>query len=392
MMGDSSPVTTASIASSRSASPACDLPFVDEHPALQVPGAGDQVCVSKAIADLGGAGGRCVRARIIAFAETLLGDRQEQVTVLHAVTALDEPLRPREPAGRLSGLASEEKIETQPEGTARGAHAVAGVEMRVMSTIEDAVKIEVSADQVRRRREQLEILDSKGSRPVCERERLVGVTPCSTPVRLATHLKLVGHPTTQSIELTSNGRPRSRSAHWPRTREAAQVGRFALEVAHSPDGEARPCAPATRASGKRCLPDSRATSSPTARSSVGRWGTTWEGRGTAGKRVRVRSARDPGETTEGRGLLLSYVSQWPTWALSARQRKLEHRPRLPFTDATTGGPYRCRSTSSNLLCTIVRERREGTRSAHARATLRRKPRGNSSSGNAANRRPRVGER
>ena len=188
-----------------------------------MPGAGNQVWVSKAGADLRGGGGRCVGARIIAFPETLLGEGQEQVTVLHAVMALDEPLRPREPSGRLSGIASEKKIETRPEGTARSPHTVTGVEMRVMSTIEGAVKIELSAAEVCRYREQLQIFNSNWSHPVCERERVVGVSPCSTPVRLATHLKLVGHPTTQSIELTSNGRPRARTAHGPRTRESGLV-------------------------------------------------------------------------------------------------------------------------------------------------------------------------
>jgi hypothetical protein len=128
---------------------------VDEHPALHVPGTGNQVCVSKAVTNLRGAGGRCVRVRIIALAQTLLGEGQEQVTVLHAVVALDEPLRPREPSGRLSGIASEKEIQTRPEGTARSPHAVAGVEMRVMSTIEGAVKLELSAAEVRRCREQL---------------------------------------------------------------------------------------------------------------------------------------------------------------------------------------------------------------------------------------------
>jgi hypothetical protein len=67
---------------------------------------------------------------------------------------LDEPPRPREPSGRLSGVASEKEIETRPEGTARSLHALAGVEMRVMSTIEGAVKIELSAAEIRRCREQ----------------------------------------------------------------------------------------------------------------------------------------------------------------------------------------------------------------------------------------------
>ena len=71
-------------------------------------GAGDQVGVSKAITHLGSAGCGAVRGVAIAFGESLLGDRQQQVAVLYAVTALNEPARPREPPARLSRLASKE--------------------------------------------------------------------------------------------------------------------------------------------------------------------------------------------------------------------------------------------------------------------------------------------
>ena len=52
----------------------------------------------------------------------------------------------------------------------------------------------------------------------------------------------------------------------------------------------------------------------------------------------------------------------------------------------------CASTSSSLRATMVLKRWEGMSRTHSRATLRRKPRGSSSSGSAANSRPRVGER
>jgi hypothetical protein len=55
-------------------------------------------------------------------------------------------------------------------------------------------------------------------------------------------------------------------------------------------------------------------------------------------------------------------------------------------------PHPRASTSSSARLTIVRERREGMRSTHARTSLRRKRRGSSTSGNEANSRPRVGER
>jgi hypothetical protein len=148
--------------------PVLNLPLLDESPTLHMTGAGDEVCVSKAITNLGDARCGSVRGVSTALREMLLGDGQKQITLLHAVMALDEPLRPREPAARLSRLASKEKAETQPEGTAGGAHSVAGLLMCVMSTIEEPVKVEVSAGQVRRCRQQLQILDSQRGRLICE--------------------------------------------------------------------------------------------------------------------------------------------------------------------------------------------------------------------------------
>ncbi|MGB8434568.1 MAG: hypothetical protein WCE38_09945 [Burkholderiales bacterium] len=63
----------------------------------------------------------------------------------------------------------------------------------MMSTIEESVKLDVSAGQVRRCRQQFEIFDSQGSRLICERERLVGITPRSTPVGLATLFESIEH-------------------------------------------------------------------------------------------------------------------------------------------------------------------------------------------------------
>ena len=51
---------------------------MDESPALQVTGAGDQVWLSKAVADLGGAGRGGVRGLAIAGSEMLLNGRQQQ--------------------------------------------------------------------------------------------------------------------------------------------------------------------------------------------------------------------------------------------------------------------------------------------------------------------------
>jgi hypothetical protein len=82
--------------------------LLDEGPALHVAGTGAQVCLAEPLANRGSARRRRVRGCAIACGELLLRDRQQQVSLLHAVTLCEQPLRAGEPSGRASRLAAQE--------------------------------------------------------------------------------------------------------------------------------------------------------------------------------------------------------------------------------------------------------------------------------------------
>ena len=85
-MGDSSPAMTASMASSSSARPALICALLKQRPALQVTGAGNQVSIAEALTNRGGAARSAVcAASALPSARSLLGDRQQQISLLYAV-------------------------------------------------------------------------------------------------------------------------------------------------------------------------------------------------------------------------------------------------------------------------------------------------------------------
>ena len=84
---------------------------MDADPALIVPGAGDQVRIAAALADLGGFSSGRVRSLEVARGKVLLHDRQQQIALLGALVllALEQPLGAGEPARRAAHLSSKEK-------------------------------------------------------------------------------------------------------------------------------------------------------------------------------------------------------------------------------------------------------------------------------------------
>ena len=106
--------------------PLLDLPLLHANPALLVPGAGDQVRVPAALADLGGARRGGVRGLAVAGGKMLLHDRQQQIALLGAVVllAFEQPLGTGEPAGRAARLSAKRKTQAQPERAADGAQAL----------------------------------------------------------------------------------------------------------------------------------------------------------------------------------------------------------------------------------------------------------------------------
>ncbi len=131
-----------------------DLPLPNESPALQVTGAGDQVGISKAITNLGGAAAVGVRGVAIAFGEALLSDGQQQVAVLYAVAAFDAAGAPARATRSPEPVSPRSKRLRPNQKAQRAARAsVASLHMRMVSTIEESLKVEVSAGQVRRCRQ-----------------------------------------------------------------------------------------------------------------------------------------------------------------------------------------------------------------------------------------------
>ena len=131
-----------------------------------------------------------LRSRLCGFpiggVELLLDDREQQIALLDAVAfrAFQEPFGTGKPPGRASRLSFEHKTQTQPERAAGSVDTFAGVQIRMVGAIKCAQIIIVPADQIRRCRQQFEILNSQGCRAIGEQERMVGIGPGTLPTGL----------------------------------------------------------------------------------------------------------------------------------------------------------------------------------------------------------------
>jgi hypothetical protein len=75
------------MASSSNASPFPSCPLLNESPALQMSGGGDQVCLAEAAIDFGGVSRNIVGSFAIRNVEMLLNNWQEEVAFFSAVIA-----------------------------------------------------------------------------------------------------------------------------------------------------------------------------------------------------------------------------------------------------------------------------------------------------------------
>jgi hypothetical protein len=166
-----------------------------------VPSAGDQVCVSAAFADLGGARRGRVCSLAIPGGKLLFHDRQQQIAPLGGFVrlVLQQSLGTGEPPGRAARLSAKEKAHANPKRAAHSAHAFASVQMRVMCALERAQILFVATDQIRRQRQQLEILTDEGRGLIGARERIVGIRPLPLRVALPASLKVLTHVATVRI-------------------------------------------------------------------------------------------------------------------------------------------------------------------------------------------------
>ena len=125
----------------------------------------------------------------------LLHDRQQQIAPLGALIllVLQQPLGARDPTGRWPHLSAKEKAQAQPECGTNGAQAFTRIEVGVMGTFKRLQIILVPTDQIRRHRQQLEILAFQSGRLIGCRERPVGIGPGAPPVMLTAPLELAEH-------------------------------------------------------------------------------------------------------------------------------------------------------------------------------------------------------
>jgi hypothetical protein len=132
-----------------------------QSPALQVAGAGDQIAITEPLRDRPGLRRGPVGRLVTVPGELLLRFRQQEIALLHAVTTIYETAGPTEPSCSATHLPPQQKAQTGPERAAGSSHAVAGVQIFMMSAIECREKILVPPAQVCRYGQPFEILDSQ---------------------------------------------------------------------------------------------------------------------------------------------------------------------------------------------------------------------------------------
>ncbi len=169
-MGDSSPAVTATMASSSSPRPSSTRPcWIRAQPCSCMARASRSASPKRSpISAASAAAG--VRGLPITGSLMPQHHRHQQIAPLDAVFpfALYQPLGAAEPSGRAAHLSSECKVDAHPERAAHSAHRFAGVEVRVIGTLQAIQAVVVAAEHEGRRCEQLEVLRS-------QRSRLIGV-------------------------------------------------------------------------------------------------------------------------------------------------------------------------------------------------------------------------
>ena len=149
----------------------------------------DEVIIPEARADRSSLDCGGFRSLELTADHVLQQDGDQHIAELDTVIFVSsEPLPAREPSRRRSRLPSKQQVVTDPECAERPRPNIARVDVGVMGALQTTHIVVVAAKHVGRSRKQLEILRRKRSRPICPRQRLVGVRPRSPSVRLTTPL------------------------------------------------------------------------------------------------------------------------------------------------------------------------------------------------------------
>jgi hypothetical protein len=118
-------------------------------------------------------------------------DREQQVAALGALPlVLQQAVGPGEPTTGLRQLPLVDQVERQPERAPRGPPRIAALGMQLLRALQRPQAILDTAEEIRRGRQQLQILRCQGGRPVGQRQRGVGVRPRQPSGSLAAPRKL----------------------------------------------------------------------------------------------------------------------------------------------------------------------------------------------------------
>jgi len=167
------------MASSISASPGLELPLLEQSAALHVDRDRRELGVAELLADGDRTTGGRNGALVLACAQHLHGDRHQDITVFHARAslALEQAPGPSDPAVGLAVLAANRELEPEPARGAQGALHRSSVEVRQMRALERPQILVVQAQEIGRRRQELEILALEPRRPIGAREPAIGLDP-----------------------------------------------------------------------------------------------------------------------------------------------------------------------------------------------------------------------
>ena len=172
-----------------------DLSAIDQAPALTDPGQCDELRVAEPITDLG-----CLhKARVggldVAFERQSEGGAVAQVSLLDTIslTVVQQPLRPVDPPAATGQLTLVQQNEGQPEGATGGAGDLTGLHVLVVRTRPCVDAVVDPANEVRSRREPLQILELQMRVAFRGRQLRERVPPRPPSKRLTTSIDRVGH-------------------------------------------------------------------------------------------------------------------------------------------------------------------------------------------------------
>ena len=141
--------------------PSINLSEIDEAPALTDPPQRDQLRVAEPITDLGCLGKARVGGLHVALKRQEEGGAIAHISLLDAIplTVIQQALGPVDPPAATAQFALVEENEGQPEGATGGAGHLTGLHVLVVRTRPCVDAVVDPANEVRSRREALQILE-----------------------------------------------------------------------------------------------------------------------------------------------------------------------------------------------------------------------------------------